>query len=359
MTDTLRDSEINLVTAGSRRVERSVDSCSKNSIASIYGWIKHRSRGDFIMSRSSKPVQQREAVGLNQTGAPQNGKTENPASALVEVDLAAQSHAGRGRPHNEDHYLVVRAERSLQSVQSNLPEGAVPQAVDETAYGMIVADGMSGMPAGAIASSMALRKLVDLVVKTPDWIMRMNRRKAAVVKRRMSKRFREIDQALREHAERDPRLAGMGTTMTVACSLGADLFLGHIGDSRAYLLRGEEMYQLTNDHTLGQAMIEAGVATKDDKNVRGLRRVLTAALGSTAQPADPDVTRMHLRHGDQLLLCTDGLIECVDAVTIHAILRYESTAEAACRALINEAMVRGCTDDVTVVLARYRFPQAA
>src|SRR5258708_4613682 len=108
------------------------------------------------MSRSSKPVQQREAAGLNQTGAPQNGKRENPASSLVEVDLAAQSHAGHGRPQNEDHYLVVRAERSLQSVQSNLPEGAVPHAVDETAYGMIVADGMSGMPAGAIASSMAL-----------------------------------------------------------------------------------------------------------------------------------------------------------------------------------------------------------
>ncbi|HXU37589.1 MAG TPA: protein phosphatase 2C domain-containing protein [Blastocatellia bacterium] len=310
------------------------------------------------MSRSSKPVQQPEAAGINQKGAPQNGKKENPASSLVEVDLAAQSHTGNEMPRNEDHYLVVRADRSLRAMQSNLPEGAVPHTVDETAYGMIVADGISGMPAGGIASSMALKKLIDLVVKTPDWIMRMNRRKAAIVKQRLIKRFREVDSSLRAHGERDPRLAGMGTTMTAALSLGADLFLGHIGDSRAYLLRDDELYQLTSDHTLAQAMIEAGVATEEDANVRGLRRVLTAALGSTAQPADPEVQRMRLSHGDQLLLCTDGLFESVDQVTIRAILLKASSAEDACAALINEAMTRGGSDNVTVVVARYRFPQA-
>src|SRR5262245_53837423 len=238
------------------------------------------------METSPKRVK-REQAEFSYPGASRDLKLENPPSSVVEVDLAARSHVGNIRPNNEDHYLTVRVDRSLQVVRSNLPEGALPTNFDETAYGMVVADGMGGMPAGELASSMALRVLVDLVAKTPDWIMRMNRRKAAVVKRRLTQRFRQIDSALREHAERDPRLAGMGTTMIVACSLGADLFLSHIGDSRAYLLRGDEVHQLTRDHTLAQAMIEAGVATADDETVRGMRRVLTAALGSTAQPSDP------------------------------------------------------------------------
>src|SRR5262245_32833648 len=195
---------------------------------------------------------------------PVDARLPRTRSSLVEVDLAAQSHIGSVRSQNEDHFLAVRVERSLQTVLSNLPRGVLPHTFDETAYGMCVADGMGGMPAGELASSMALRKLVELVVTTPDWILRMNERKAAVVKRRMIQRFRRIDAALREQGERDPRLSGMGTTLTAACTLGNDLFISHIGDSRAYLLRGEELRQLTRDHTLAQAMIEAGVGAAED-----------------------------------------------------------------------------------------------
>jgi protein phosphatase len=304
------------------------------------------------MIASSKLSEEGETA---QPGAPKDRKSENPHSSLVEVDLAAQSHPGNVRPRNEDHYLAVRVERSFRPVLSNLPEGVVPHSADETAYGMIVADGLGGMPAGELASSLALRKLVDLVVKTPDWIMRMNRRKAAVVRRRMTQRFRQVDIALRERGDRDPRLAGMGTTMTVACSLGADLFLAHVGDSRAYLYRGDELNQLTKDHTLAQAMIEAGAGAADDDTVRGMRHVLTAALGSTARPSDPDVQRLYLRHGDQLLLCTDGLTECVDNETIRSILGSATSAADACRDLMDAALRGGGTDNVTVVLARYGF----
>jgi protein phosphatase len=308
------------------------------------------------MRNSPKQAEDREAAKLP---VRQDSKGEKPSSSLVEVDLAGQSHAGVLRPTNQDSYLAVRAERSLQPMLSNLPQDWLYQGVDETAYGMIVADGIGGMPAGDVASSLALRKLVDLVVKTPDWIMRINRRKAAVVKKRMTQRFRQIDTALRERGDRDPRLAGMGTTMTVAISLGADLFLGHLGDSRAYLQRGSELHQLTRDHTLAQAMIEAGVASLQKDALRGMRRVLTAAVGSTAPPSDPEVQRLHLEHGDQLLLCTDGLTECVDSKTIAGILRDAPSADEACRALIDAALRGGGTDNVTVILARYRFPQTA
>lgn len=308
------------------------------------------------MTNSAKQAEDRETAKLI---VRHDGKGERASSSLVEVDLAALSNAGVVRPTNQDSYLVVRAERSLQPMLSNLPEEMLLQSVDETAYGMIVADGIGGMPAGDIASSMALRKLIDLIVKTPDWIMRMNRRKSAVVKKRMAQRFRQIDTALRDHGDRDARLAGMGTTMTVAISLGADLFLGHLGDSRAYLQRGDELRQLTRDHTLAQAMIEAGIAGADDDEVRGMRSVLTAALGSTAQPSEPEVQRIPLSHGDQLLLCTDGLTQCVDSKTIAGILRDARSADEACRELIDAALRGGGTDNITVILARYRFPQTA
>jgi protein phosphatase len=253
----------------------------------------------------------------------------------------------------------LRVERRIQPLLSNLPEDIALRAEDETAYGMVVADGMGGMPAGDVASRMALSTLVDLVIKTPDWILRMNRRKAAVVKRRMIQRFRVVDRALREHGDRDPRLSGMGTTMTVACSLGADLFLGHIGDSRAYLLREGGLIQLTRDHTLAEAMIGAGLLAPEDATVHGMRHVLTAALGSTAQPTDPEVQRLYLRHGDQLLLCTDGLTECLGTNAIRSILSSTASAEDACQRLVDAALKGTAADNVTVVLARYRFPRAA
>ncbi|HYU97878.1 MAG TPA: protein phosphatase 2C domain-containing protein [Pyrinomonadaceae bacterium] len=281
-------------------------------------------------------------------------------TARVRVDLAAQSHQGHVRDSNEDHYLAVRITRSLETVLTNLGEGVLPKRFDETAYGMLVADGMGGMAAGEIASRTALLRLMDLVVQTPDWIMKMNQRDgAATVLRRMTHRFRQIDNDLREQGESNQSLQGMGTTLTVTVSLGTDLFLSHIGDSRAYLLREGELHQLTKDHTLAQALIEAGIARADDTSTRAMRHVLTAALGSTGERTDPQVQRLHLSDGDQLLLCTDGLTEMVADNCIAAVLADANSSAEACQELTNLALAGGGRDNITVVLARYRFPQVS
>ena len=274
----------------------------------------------------------------------------------VKVDLAAQSHKGHVRDSNEDHYVAVRITRSLETVLTNLGDGVLPKSFDETAYGMLVADGMGGMAAGEIASSTALLRLLELVAETPDWIMKMNQREyAATVMRRMTLRFRQIDDELREQGETDPSVLGMGTTLTVAATLGADLFLGHIGDSRAYLLRGEKLHQLTKDHTLAQALIDAGIAGPDDTSTRAMQHVLTAALGSMGERTDPQVQRLHLNDGDQLLLCSDGLTEMVADNDTAAVLADANSSQAACQALIDLALAAGGKDNITVVLARYRF----
>lgn len=279
-------------------------------------------------------------------------------TARVKVDLAAQSHQGHVRDSNEDHYLAVRISRSLETLLTNLGEAVLPKRSDETAYGMLVADGMGGMAAGEIASSAALLRLIELAIQTPDWIMKLDQRENAdIVMRRMTRRFRQIDDELREKGESDQSLHGMGTTLTVAVSLGTDLILTHIGDSRAYLLRGEKLHQLTKDHTLAQALMDAGIAGADDTVTKAMRHVLTAALGTTAEPTDPDVQRLHLSDGDQLLLCTDGLTEMMADNDIAAVLADANSAQAACQSLIDLALAGGGKDNITVVLARYDFRQ--
>jgi PPM family protein phosphatase len=279
------------------------------------------------------------------------------SSTQVEVEIAAASHRGHIRANNEDHYLALRFARSLETLFTNLAEGLLEPSFDETGYGMLVADGIGGMAGGEIASRTALCRLVELVVRTPDWIMNLSRDDdAMIVQQRMTERFRQVDDTLREQAQNDRSLAGMGTTLTVAVSLGCDALIGHIGDSRAYLLRGSKLHQLTRDHTLAQALIDAGIANPEDTATRAMRHVLTAALGSTGEPVNPQVQRLRITGDDQILLCTDGLTEMLKEEVIGSVLRKANTAREACYTLIDLALNAGGSDNVTVVLARYRFP---
>ena len=162
---------------------------------------------------------------------------DTPRSSQVTVDIAGATHCGHVRENNEDHYLALKFQRSLDTICTNLEVEFLDASFNEAAYGLLVADGMGGLEAGETASRMALCKLVELVVNTPDWIMKFNRRQDEnTVLQRITQRFRQVDQALREQAEHDNTAGGMGTTLTVAVSLGSTLMIGHVGDSRAYLM---------------------------------------------------------------------------------------------------------------------------
>ncbi len=283
----------------------------------------------------------------------------SPASSQVKADIASSSHRGHFRENNEDHYLAVRFSRSLETLFTNVEDGILEPSFNETGYGMVVADGMGGMAAGEIASRMAICKLIEFVVDTPDWIMKLKHREDyAVTMQRMRQRFRNIDEALREHGEIDRSLHGMGTTLTAAVSLGTDLLIGHVGDSRAYLLRGGRLHQLTSDHTLAQALIDAGITNPDDAATTAMRHVLTAALGSTGARSNPQVQRLTLLSEDQVLLCTDGLTEMVKDHVIASVLKESASSAAACESLTELALSAGGLDNITVALARYRFPES-
>jgi len=272
----------------------------------------------------------------------------------LDVDLGAVSHQGLVREGNQDSFLVMKFGRSLENLMTNLDEDLVEQNYFMTGYGLLVADGMGGMAGGDVASRMALSKLVELIVDTSDWTLALQRNKDVMtVLERMTDRFLQIDRIIRKEADDDESLQGMGTTLTVAGAIGSDLIIGHVGDSRAYLLHGDKLTQLTTDHTLAQALIDAGVANPDDPASRSMRHVLTAAVGSLGEQIDPQVQRFELNGGDRLLLCTDGLTEMVDNETIAQVLHEAKSAQSACQDLVDLALAGGGTDNVTVILAHF------
>jgi protein phosphatase len=272
-------------------------------------------------------------------------------SSMVQADIAGRSHPGRVRPNNEDHFLVVCFGRFLEALQTNLPADQVPSQFEDHGYGLVVADGMGGPAAGEEASRLAITRLVNLVLTTPDWILRAEDPAFAdEVMRRAVERFEHVNQALTEEAELDPELRGFGTTMTLAANMGRNLFIAHIGDSRAYVFRREKLHQLTRDHTLVRELYEAGLITLAQVATHHLRHVITRHLGAV-NGAKADVQKWTLEDGDRLLLCSDGLTEMVTRELIAAILAEGATSEAMCEKLVDQALAAGGKDNVTAIVA--------
>jgi serine/threonine protein phosphatase PrpC len=280
----------------------------------------------------------------------------DPPSMQIAVDLGAATHSGHIRTNNEDSYLVLRASRSFELLLTNMHADEVPTWAAERAYGMVIADGMGGCAAGEVASHQALRAVAEHVLHTADWILRDPDVNADKIEDRIEERFAAANDSVRRQSERNPRWIGMGTTMTLATISGSRLFLGHVGDSRAYLLRGEQLQILTRDHSFAQAMADAGTISREEAAAHRMRNVLLRFLGGDSSRAD--LRHLRLASGDQLLLCTDGLNDMVREPEISSILQAASSAQAACDQLIAAALEAGGKDNVTVVLARFLWPVA-
>jgi serine/threonine protein phosphatase PrpC len=280
----------------------------------------------------------------------------DPQRAFVpalHVEVSALTHIGLVRSNNEDHFLVTRSGRSLETVMTNLPAGDIPVRFDTTGFAMVVADGMGGHAGGEVASRMAIGTLVRMVLDVPDWIMNLDEANAPRVMERMVHYYRGVDRALAAHAEVHRDLAGMGTTMTIAYSIGTHLFLAHVGDSRCCLFRDASLRQLTRDQTHAQRLVDAGVLPREEVATSRLRHVLTQALGAADPALEVEMAQMQLRPGDRLLLCTDGLTDMVNDAAIATVLAQVQTPAATCKSLVDLALKHGGRDNVTVIVADY------
>jgi len=295
--------------------------------------------------------------GLERQERREGQETREPSySSQVRVDIAGLSHKGHVRSDNEDHFLVTRLGRTFETMITSLPESEVPRLAEEVNYVMIVADGMGGHAAGEVASRMALSAIVHIALDIPDWILKLDAEHSRTMEQRTRARIREVGAMLVDEGQRDPALSGMGTTLTAARSLGRDLQVTHVGDSRAYLLRAGRLHRLTKDHTYAQLLVDLGRLPSTDQADPRHRHILTNALGGSDREAKVDIDLMKLEDGDQVFLCSDGLTDMVDDAEIARILADAAGSQQACETLLQRALDNGGRDNITVIVAGYRLP---
>jgi protein phosphatase len=204
---------------------------------------------------------------------------------------------------------------------------------------------------------MAITTGLKLIHKSEKWGFKINQKEARDLFDRVNAYFQEIDKSLTERSRTDARYYGMGTTLTVAYSVGVDLFIIHVGDSRAYLYRDGELRQLTKDHTIAQAMADAGYIAPEEIRRHSRRNVLTKYLGGHHGKVKADVRWLRLAAADRLLVCTDGLTEMVPDKLIGEILGQHAKPDVAAQALIDAALEGGGADNVTAVVASYEISE--
>jgi PPM family protein phosphatase len=207
-----------------------------------------------------------------------------------------------------------------------------------------VADGMGGHLAGEVASATALEPVKALDgVEFEDGQAALDALRRAVV---------EANTTVSRMAEEEPSFRGMGTTLTAALIEGRRLHLAHVGDSRAYLLRGERFSQLTDDHTLVQHLVDEGQITREEAATHPQRSIITRAIGVSPE-IEVDALSLELDPGDQLLLCSDGLTGVVEDDAIAAELATGDDVDDVLRRLVDAANAGGGPDNVTAVIVRY------
>lgn len=225
--------------------------------------------------------------------------------------FAARSDVGSVREHNEDSYLV------------------------KTPL-FVVADGMGGHEAGEVASRIAVTTMEAQAPKStsPEALA------AAVLK---------ANDAVLRGAKDGTGKPGMGTTLTAAFVFEDEATIAQVGDSRAYLLHDGKLQRITRDHSLVADLIEQGRLTEQEARFHPQRSVITRALGSDPN-MQPDLYTLHVEEGDRLVLCSDGLSSMIADDEIEAILLDNPAPAQACDALVEEAIIAGGLDNVTVIV---------
>ena len=225
--------------------------------------------------------------------------------------VAAVTDPGRTRRHNEDAYVI---EPPL----------------------FAIADGMGGAQAGEVASRLATAALKEAGANGGG-------------EQRIADLIQEANRRVYDRSSSDPNTSGMGTTITAALVEDDIVAFGHVGDSRAYLIRDAEMEQLTEDHSLVNELLKTGKLSREEAETHPQRSVITRALG-TDPDVDADTFSVRAETGDLFLLCSDGLTDMVSEESILDIVeRNRKDIEGALRALVKEANRGGGQDNITVV----------
>lgn len=239
------------------------------------------------------------------------------------MDFFAKTDKGQRRRMNQDYVFA-----------SDQPIGRLPNL-------FLLADGMGGHKAGDYASRYAVEELKTYIMKAPSSVPEI---------RLLQDGIREINRQLFRLSQENENLHGMGTTLVTAFIDGNNLTVSNIGDSRAYLLHGSSLRQITRDHSYVEEMVERGMMRRGSREYLSARNIITRAVGIEPK-VEADFFEVELSEGDYILLCSDGLFNMVDNESIRSIVREQSAIEKKVQALIDMANINGGRDNIGIVLA--------
>jgi len=262
-----------------------------------------------------------------------SAETTNVSQEGLSFLVGKGSHIGKKREHNEDAFFTL--ECTLKQNGEIIPFGL-----------FIIADGMGGHQAGDVASALATRVVAHSLMRRVYLPFLRDEEKDSS--------RRPINEALIE-ALSEASLAvyeavpDAGTTLTAALIIGTHAYIGHVGDSRAYLVMEKGLQQITQDHSLVARLIELGQTTPEEAMTHPQRNVLYRALGQRGS-MEVDTYFQLLPTGSRLLLCSDGLWGAVPESEMAAIIAAASSPQTACRKLIEAAITHGGDDNITAIL---------
>ena len=260
----------------------------------------------------------------------------------LKLRVFGRTDVGQIREHNEDNFLVADLTRKTRS----LMEGDRVQIVGERGTLLGVCDGMGGAAAGEVASQLAVDIIYEKLVQGDP------PRDHDELARRLVQAVEEAGMRIFNEARADRTRRGMGTTSTIAALMDSRLFVAQVGDSRAYILRGDKFTQVSRDQSLVNQLIEAGQLTEEEAETFEHNNIILQALG-TAETVQVDLTYVDLCKGDRLLVCSDGLSGMVRGEEMREVLLSTRDSLEACKELTDRANRAGGHDNITVIVAEF------
>jgi protein phosphatase len=269
-----------------------------------------------------------------------------------ELDLFGLTHQGLVREENEDQFLLCTVHPQVDVHATSLPDSAQLEIKGQRlATIMLVADGVGGSAAGSRASRVATEAVTRYVTSSLRCYQTSGMLSEGEFENALRSAAIEAHESVRNEAREVPEEAGMASTLSLGIVVWPWLYVVQVGDSRCYLYQRGVLRQLTRDQTFAQELVEQGVFTREDAKTSPLNHILSSAIG--ASEALPEITRVSVQErGSVILLCTDGLTKHVSDDEIAGALAAMESAEQVSRFLVQLALDRGGTDNVSLVVGR-------
>ena len=286
------------------------------------------------------------------------GEAPGKESSVIEVSAFGLSDVGRVRKNNEDNFVIC----DLTTGELSLNLALRNHALGPRGMLLLVADGMGGEACGELASQICAETVPKRLYENLNSFagtQATHGMAGQVSETNFVGLLREAiefaNQTIFQKARSQRAYRGMGTTTTAAAFFGANLFVAQVGDSRAYLIRNQEMFQLTRDQTFLNYLADIGAELPADPENDSRKSILTQAVGSS-ETLDVKLTCAKVRRGDSVFLCSDGLYNMVKLPNMLDIMNGNNSLADKCKSLIATANEHGGSDNITVVMAELTGP---